>query len=297
VNLQRAAYLVALAKYMNFTRAAASLYIAQSALSQQIKVLERELGVTLVERHGPRISLTPAGEVAVTEAQHLLGTADRAVQRIRAADVGSGAVLRVALTRSWAGGAVEEVFDAFRERYPDVTIQEQRRCTAVNVDLIAQCAVDVAVVRPPLFDDRVSIRAVDSERLVIALPAGHRLADGQPIDPDQLADEPVVLWPRENAPGLYDLIVGAVWPSARPRVRQLEPDYELTLRAVAAGVGIAPIPVGRARAFAVPGVEIAELAGRPVQLPVALAVRGDNKNPAARAFDVLLDEYLARAAS
>lgn len=69
MNLQRARYLIALSDHGSFTRAAANVHVAQSALSQQIKVLERELGVPLVDRRGPQFTFTEAGKVAVREAR------------------------------------------------------------------------------------------------------------------------------------------------------------------------------------------------------------------------------------
>ncbi|GAA3154928.1 hypothetical protein GCM10020255_035570 [Rhodococcus baikonurensis] len=73
MNLQRARYLIALSDHGSFTRAAANVHVAQSALSQQIKVLERELGVPLVDRRGPQFTFTDAGRVAVREARFCSG--------------------------------------------------------------------------------------------------------------------------------------------------------------------------------------------------------------------------------
>lgn len=118
MNLQRARYLIALSDHGSFTRAAANVHVAQSALSQQIKVLERELGVPLVDRRGPQFTFTEAGKVAVREARFLIGCADRAVERIRLAARGVDGELRIAYTRSWAGGAVADLVSTYRRLYP-----------------------------------------------------------------------------------------------------------------------------------------------------------------------------------
>ena len=293
MNLQRARYLVAVAEHLSFTRAAAELYVAQSALSQQIRVLERELGVELFDRRGPRIGLTPAGEVAVREAKYLLAVADRGVSRIRAAALGSGGELIVAHTRSWTGGAVAAALGEFRRRFPDVTVTEQRGYSSYNLGLVEAGEIDVAVVRGQAGNERIAVQVCDCEGVVLALPAGHPLtvagqglglADGPPIDPLLLRDEPVVFWERRNAPGMYDAIVAALWPAGGPRVVRREADDEMVLQAVADRVGVAPMPIGRATAFRVPGVVLREIAGCTAVLDVGLATLAVNPNPAVRAL-------------
>ncbi|NKT45602.1 LysR family transcriptional regulator [Rhodococcus hoagii] len=284
MNLHRARYLVSVANHMNFTRAAADLNVAQSALSQQIKVLEREIGVTLIDRRGPRIGLTEAGRVAVQEARYLIVAADRAVARIRAAARDSGE-LRIAHTRSWAGGSIASAIREFRARYPDVAIDEHRGFTARNLELASEGVVDVAVVRPPVDGAHdLVVRVIDREELLLAVPASHEFARQSWVAPEQLADQPVVFWPRVNGPGMYDAIVEQFWSGTGPRVVRNEADDEQVLHAVAAGVGIAPMPAGRAAAFRVCGVHLCTVAGPPKYLDVGIAYRRDNPNVALRSF-------------
>lgn len=279
MNLQRAQYLVALADHLSFTRTAAALHMSQSALSQQIQVFERELGVTLIDRAGPRIGLTDAGRTAVREARFLLRAAERATERIRAAAAGGGGQLRIAHTRSWSGGAVAAALDQFRERHPDVVILEQRSFTSRNVELVVSAAVDIAVVRPPVEDPELAVRLVDREQLLIAVPTAHPFAATESVRRERLADEPVVFWPRENGPGMYDAIVAQLWPEHPPHVVRHEADDEQMLRAVAAGVGIAPVPAGRATVLQVPGVRLCRVDGPAPVVTLGLAFRPDNPNP------------------
>ncbi|GAA3970054.1 LysR family transcriptional regulator [Gordonia caeni] len=289
MNLKRAGYLVAVAEHLSFTRAATELFVAQSALSQQIKVLERELGVELFDRRGPRIALTPAGEVAVREAKYLLAAADRAAGRIRRAARGAGGTLTLALTRSWAGGRVGEAIAEFRRR-PEVEVIEHRGFSAVNLRQVVDGAADVGVVRQPVDAvDGVTVRRVDTEPVRLAVPAGHPLAAAERIDPRDLDGEPMVLWPRENAPGFYDRLAG-IWPGGTPRTVRHEADDELVLRAVADGVGVAPIPAGRAATIQVPGVVLRELAGPAVRLAVGIASLDENPNPAVADFLGIVDQ-------
>ena len=290
VNLRRARYFVAVADGLSYTKAAQGLHVAQSALSQQVKVLERELGVSLFERNGPRIALTPAGEIALEEARALLVQADRAVARIRAASNGVAGELNIAHTRSWAGGTIAQMVAQFRAKYEHVNLVEHRGFTSRNVELAVKGMVDVAVVRPPIHQSELTVRIVDHEPLLLAVPAGHRLAQLGSVQLREIENETVVFWPRENGSGMYDRIVALLWPNTAPNVVRYEADDEQVLLAVAAGVGIAPMPAGRAAAFRVPGVALCQVAGDPRTLQVGLAYRLDNPNPALKQFLDLVGE-------
>lgn len=253
MNLQRARYFVTVAKQMSFTRAAEELHVAQSALSRQVKLFEHELGVELLDRTGPRFVLTDAGRVALSEAEAVLTFVDRSVSRIRAAGRGLGGELQIAHTRSWAGGNITRAVERFRVLYPGTTITEHRGFTARNIELATAGTIDVAIVRPPIYESGLAVRVLDQEALLVAVPADHRFTSYSQIDPAELADEPVVFWPRNNGPGMHDAIVRQLWPHRPPNVVRNEADDEQVLYAVAAGVGIAPMPAGRAAPSAFQG--------------------------------------------
>ncbi|ANS31148.1 LysR family transcriptional regulator [Rhodococcus opacus M213] len=138
----------------------------------------------------------------------------------------------------------------------------------------------MAIIRPPIDNPNLVVRVLDSEQLLIAVPENHPFAGNPTIHRDALVDQPVVFWLRENGPGMYDRIVEQLWPKAPPKVVRNEADDEQVLYAVAAGVGIAPMPRGRALTFRVPGVHLCEVAGSPPTLDVGIAYRPDNPNPA-----------------
>jgi DNA-binding transcriptional LysR family regulator len=279
VNLRRARYLVTLADEQNFTRAAANLRIAQSALSQQIKVLEREVGAILIQRKGPKFTLTAAGRTAVTEARFLLQSADRAIERIRLAANGSQGRLRIAFTRSWAGGIVADLTSDYRAKLPDVNVIVQRGPSAQNLELVQTGVVDAAFVRPPIDDTELTVIVLDCEPILVAVPSSHHLAAQTEAERAQLVGEPVVFWPRQNAPGMFDVTIDQLWPSEPPNIVRFEADDEAVLHAVAEGIGIAPMPHGRAHTLRVPGTHLCTVAGQPALLDVAIAFRPDNTNP------------------
>lgn len=120
----------------------------------------------------------------------------------------------------------------------------------------------------------IRCHVVGTEELLVALPADHPLARRRRITREMIADEPVILWPRENGPGMYDRIVSQVWPRGAHIARE-EADDEQLLLAVSTGAGIAPVPEGRARALRIPGVRLRHLTAPvpTVDLAVAYPVR------------------------
>ncbi|MFJ9840460.1 LysR family transcriptional regulator [Kitasatospora sp. NPDC101155] len=286
MDLHRMRYFSVLAEELNFTRAARRLRVAQPALSQQIKALERQLGVQLVERTSRGCTLTPIGGAVAEEARRILGEVAEADRRIKAVAEGRQGSLRVAYTRSARGGVSDTLMTEFRERYPRVDVALQTGWTAHNVGELLAGRLDAAFVRPPLDVPELACRVVAEEELLLAVPTSHPLAAGRArVSRHRIGDEPVVLWPRENGPGMHALITGQLWPDGPPRIVREEPDDEQLLLAVAAGYGIAPIPEGRARVFRIPGVCLRRLT-RPV--PTVTLGLAHNPRTASPAVQLLL---------
>ncbi|WP_406483538.1 LysR family transcriptional regulator [Streptomyces sp. NBC_01615] len=289
MDLRRLRYFLVLAEELNFTRAAHRLHIAQPALSQQIRALERDIGTPLLERNSRGCRLTAVGEVVAREAGELLARADAARERIRAAVGGRQGQLRLALTRSARGGPVDALLTAFRTLHPDVDLVVRTGWTAHNITELLAGRLDAAFVRPPLGDVGLECRHIAREELLVAVPADHPLARERRVTRGRIAAELVILWPRENAPGMHDLISRQLWPDGGPRIVREEPDDEQLLLSVAAGAGIAPVPEGRARALRIPGVRLKRVTAPMPTVDLALAHQAASATPALRGLLSLVD--------
>ncbi|MCI4061722.1 LysR substrate-binding domain-containing protein [Micromonospora sp. R77] len=289
-DLRRWRYFVVLAEELHFTRAAARLRIAQPALSQQIRALERQLGVPLLHRDSHGCALTGVGEQVAAEARRLLADVDAATARIRDLVGGRGGRLRLAYTRSARGGRVDALVARFRERHPEVELVAETGWTAPNVAGLLAGRLDVAFVRPPVPEPGLTCRTVDAEELLLAVPAGHPLAAGRRrVHRTEVVGLPAVMWPRENGPGMFDRTIAQVWPDGGFHLVRQEPDDEQLLRAVAGGDVVAAVPAGRARALKVPGVRLRRFTAPVPTVDIALAWRHDTTNPAVRRLVALLD--------
>ncbi|MFT3770932.1 MAG: LysR substrate-binding domain-containing protein [Minicystis sp.] len=289
MDLRRLRYFAVLAEELHFTRAARRLRIAQPALSQQIRALEDGIGAALIDRSARGCALTPIGRLVADEAATLLAQAAAAKLRIDAAVRGQGGRLRLAYTRSARGGRVDALVARFRAENPYVEVVAETGWTAPNVAGLLAGRLDVAFVRPPVPEPGLRCRVVDTEELLLAVPVDHPLARRRRIPRDLVAGEPAVMWPRENGPGMYDRILGQVWPQGGFNLVRQEPDDEQLLRAVAGGGVVAAVPAGRARALRVDRVCLRRFTAPVPTVDVALAYPGTSANPAVLRLLALLD--------
>ncbi len=297
MDLRRLRYFVAVAEERHITRAAARLGMAQPPLSQQIRLLEAELEATLFERLPKGVALTPAGAVLLEEAYAILDAADRAGRRTRRIAVGEEGEIAGGTTTSAAlHPLVPRLLRTFRDRHPHIAYDLHEMNAAQLTEAVQAGRLAFAILRVPIVrSPDLTLLELDVERLVAALPTGHRLAPrpgqrgGGRVALAALADEPFVLVRRRAAPGLYANIVEACrWAGFEPAVTAEVERMLTNLNLVASGIGISCVPESM-RAVRVPGVTYARLdapapARRLLQAPLTLIHRRDERRPAAAAF-------------
>ena len=274
----------------SFSAAAQALAYSQSAVSQQIAVLEREAGARLVERQGRRVRLTDAGRALVRRADAILAELDAADAELRAiAGLRAGRV-RVSTFASAATTLLPAAVTAFRAAHPEVRVElslveqtgealEGLRAGRLDLVLVAQ-----PVDQPPA-DGPVETHGLLEDPMLAVLPAGHPLARRRALRLDELAGEP---WVLGGGPGCSDraTILRACHAAGfEPRVALDFPtdDYNATQGMVAAGAGITLLP---RLALAVPRDDLAvrPLAGDGPRRLVAAATRRDDQGPATQAM-------------
>jgi DNA-binding transcriptional LysR family regulator len=284
MELRQLRYFVAVAEELHFRRAAARLHISQPPLSQQIRALETELGCTLLERTRRRVELTPAGEAFLRDARAMLAELDVAVSTARAIDAGQSGVLRVSFVGSALLSIVPAAVQRFRRSRPGVEIELRERSTTEQLRALSTGVVDVALVRPPIQSDiDVHLHEVMREHTIAAIPEDHELATLRRIPLKRLAAEPLVLFPRSQAPGYHDQLIGRMAASGTtPHVVQYAPEMMTIIGLVAAGIGVSPVPASMEH-LAIDGVTYRPLSGAPDTELVALTRAGES-SPLAEAF-------------
>jgi DNA-binding transcriptional LysR family regulator len=284
VELRQLRYFVAVAEELHFRRAAERLHISQPPLSQQIRALEDELGFALLTRTRRRVELTAAGAAFLRDARALLGELEGAVATARRIDAGQTGRLRVNFVGSALFSIVPGAVERFRRSRPGVELELHERATLDQLRAVRAGVADVGLVRPPIeHDDELRVDTVLRERTVAAVPAGHPLAGLSRVPLRRLATEPLVLFPREQAPGFHDLLIDSLaGAGAVPRVIQYAPEMLTIIGLVAAGTGVSLVPASVQR-LALEGVAYRPVSGAPRSELVAITRAGED-SALARAF-------------
>ena len=196
------------AQRRSFTRAADDLHIAQQAVSQQIKALERSLGVTLLRRTPRRVELTAEGEVFLADCRRVLAAADRAARRVEAAARGELGTLRLAYTLTTAWDTIPKLLTRMAEVHPQVKVEAREVFGADIPELLAAERYDLALAPMTSYPSGFRSRTVRREPLRVALSKTDPLARRKHIQLASLADRLFEVWPRDMAPGFYDTVVG-----------------------------------------------------------------------------------------
>jgi DNA-binding transcriptional LysR family regulator len=196
------------AERRSFSRAADDLHIAQQAVSQQIKTLERSLGVTLLRRSSRRVELTAEGAVFLADCRRVLAAADRAARRARATARGEVGTLRLAYTLTTVWDTIPKLLARLTTTYPQVKVESREVFGADIPELLLAERYDLALAPMTSYPKGFHTRTVRREPLLVALSQSDPVARLKRLDLAKLADRSFELWPREMAPGFYDTIVG-----------------------------------------------------------------------------------------
>jgi DNA-binding transcriptional LysR family regulator len=243
MDLRRLRYFVAVAEELHFGRAAQRLNISQPPLSVQIRTLEREIGAPLLIRTQRRVELTEAGRVLLEEARRLLGQAEAAVIHVRRAAEGTVGRLTIGFVSTVDYSILPPLVRRFRQKYPGITLKLLELTGDRQQALLQSGELDLGLSILPSPASDLTMRPVFREPLIAAVPASHPLAARRRAALRSLAAEPFIQFPRELAPGLYDLAIAACQKAGfTPHLSQEAIQMQTILGLVAAGLGVAVVP-------------------------------------------------------
>jgi DNA-binding transcriptional LysR family regulator len=292
IDIRLLRYFIAVAETGHMTRAAERLGIGQPPLSQQIRVLETQLGVTLFERLPRGMALTDAGQAFLGDAYEVVHKLDQAVDDVRRVAAGVKGRLSVGFTSSAAlHPFVPTVIRAFRRDAPAVSLMLDESSTSELLDDLRDGHLDVAFIRQPQGDiGQIVFVQVLEESMVLAVPSAHPLAltgrAGKAAVPmTAIAADKLILYRRRTGQGLYDAIIAACHGAGfSPNIEQEAPRLLTTLSLVAAGLGVSVVPASLMR-MQVEGIVYRPLTPAP-RAPLYCAHReGVLAGPTARLLD------------
>jgi DNA-binding transcriptional LysR family regulator len=244
MELRHLRYFRAVAEELHFGRAADRLHIAQPPLSQQIRQLERELGVTLLARSTRRVELTPAGSAYLNRAVAILDAVDDATEQAQRIAEGVEGRLAIGCVGSATYSLLPQLVRALREQLPGVEVSVRGEMLApAQVTALLSGEIDLALLRPPVAQSGVLLETVRRDRLLAALPEGHALATRDELSITDLRDEEFVAHAGHGR-SVMNSVLTAMCADAGfvPRLRHEVEETSTLVTLVAAGLGVAIVP-------------------------------------------------------
>lgn len=241
MNLRDLKYLIALADLRHFGKAADACFVSQPTLSTQVRKLEEELGVTLVERAPRKVMLTPTGQDVVQRARRIVADVEQMREAARRSKDPESGSLRLGVFPTLAPYLLPHVVPQLRERFPQLELLLVEEKSDVLLQRLREGRLDAALLALPVHDEQLHAEFLFDEHFVLAAPHGHELTSRTSLGIDELSDETLLL--LEDGHCLRDQALDVCRLSGAQEKSGFRATSLETLRQmVAAGVGVTLLP-------------------------------------------------------
>ncbi len=242
MNFRALQYFVKLAEMKHFSKAAEACFVSQPTLSTQIRKLEEELGVSLVERAPRKIMLTPIGEDIAHRARHVLRDIEHIKDAARGSKDPESGTIKLGIFPTLAPYLLPHVIPVIRRRYPELRLQLAEEKTEDILNMLDQGRLDAGLLALPVEEHGLEVEILFEEPFVMAMPASHPLCDKQSISLHDLEGEELLLLEeghclREHALAVCELA------GAHERVDFHATSMETLRQMVASNAGVTLMPV------------------------------------------------------
>jgi DNA-binding transcriptional LysR family regulator len=286
VELRHLRYFVAVAEELHFRRAAERLYVAQPAVSEQIRKLEAELGVRLFDRTNRSVLLTDSGKALLEQARRVLHQAEVAQLAARNATKQGTLRLRVGYMPHSLPASVPRALQHLSSASPTVDVSLETGSALGLIEALRDRWLDAVVAGLPAPTNGLRATSLGPQHLVAALPVRDPRSTESEVSIERLAPDRLVVLPRDANPALYDAIVSLCRSAGLSTqfVEVAEPSVEAVLLAVSATGAAALLPESVTERYAAPGVRLLELAEPEPAFESAVLTHPDTDNLAVLAF-------------
>lgn len=289
---------VVTAEELHFGRAAMRLNMTQPPLSRQIQLLERELGVQLLERSSRQVKLTPAGSTFLPEARRIIRLAETSALAARRVAKGESGRLSIGFTAVAGYSFLPRIVARARASLPHFELELFEMVSTDQFEALMTGQIDIAFVRPPVEQASFESRLMLRESLVAALPAGDPRADQPSLAPSDFDGGPLIMYSRIGA-GYFNNMLTRLFDAAGalPEYAQHVTQIHSMLGLVRAGIAPALVPAS-AVDLHMDGIQFRKFATRPEHpVEMHMAWRRDNGNPALQPMLTLCAEFASNVAS
>ncbi|OBG51408.1 transcriptional regulator [Mycolicibacterium fortuitum] len=238
-DLRRLRQFIAIGDLGSITAAAPSLHISQQALSSSMQQLEKDLNATLFRREGRRLTLTPAGELLLAEGRALLAAARTVSERVQQAAGGDAEVFVIGHTPAVSATEAYTLLEPAITAFPEASFTFRQLYPDQLNDAVLDGTVQLGLRRGVLPTNELATAILGYDRVRLALPREHRLADRASVDIHELAGDRIALWAPPGTSYYSDFLMAAC------RRAGFEPDYVVS-RVQGAATVAAPLTTGAA---------------------------------------------------
>lgn len=242
MNLRDLRYLVALADHKHFGHAAAACFVSQPTLSTQIRKLENELGVILVERAPRKVMLTPAGRTITERARRIVSEVEQIKEAARRTQDPEAGSIRLGMFPTLGPYLLPHVVPRLRQRFPRLELLLVEEKSPVLLSRLHEGKLDAILLALPLNDDQLHIEFLFEEPFLLAVPEHHPLANRDSLAMADLANERLLL--LEDGHCLRDQALDVCQLAGAGEKSEFQATSLETLRQmVAADVGVTLLPM------------------------------------------------------
>jgi DNA-binding transcriptional LysR family regulator len=285
MEIRHLRYFCVLAEQLHFTKAALLLNVAQPALSHQMKQLEAELGTPLLERTNRRVRLTAAGEVFFHRATRILEQVDRAARETARVGQGEAGNLVIGVVSTAVCSVVPELLRSLRREAPHISIDIREMEPAEQVEALRRETIDIGLLFLAIQDRAFDSLVVSRERLIMALPTGHRAATAERVRLEDLETETFLIPRRQPVSGFHEIVLETLRSGGVPAPR-LQPTrlLQTAVFLVAGQLGVALVPESFRQHLRVRGCVYRDIAGTPAYADLIGLWRRSDMPPVLRRF-------------
>jgi DNA-binding transcriptional LysR family regulator len=282
MELRQLRYFVAVAEELHFRRAAERLYVAQPAVSEQVRKLEAELGVRLFERTNRSVAITDAGAALLEEGRRVLEQADVAQRAARGAADQIGARLRIGHLPDALPPELPRALAHLRGSTASLRVSTESAPAAQLADAVRTQRLDAAVIDLPASTHGLTATPLARQHLVVAMPSDDSRSHATALRLDRLAPDRLITPPRDVNPAFHATLISLLRREglATTLMEVGEPRVESVLLAVAASGVLALLPASAAAYAPVAGVRLVPLEeNEPAIEPAVVTLAGRQHLP------------------
>jgi DNA-binding transcriptional LysR family regulator len=286
MDIRQLKYFISVAEHLNFTEAAKHLFVAQSAVSQQIADLEKKIGVQLFIRNKRSVKLTNAGTVLLAEAINLVKKSEEAVEKARQADLGIIGSLNIGFLGYTEKNFLPPLIRKFKNDYPKVDLRLEQYNHGFLIEALSSGDLDVGFTFLFGLDNITGLEKekVFTETISVVMHCEHPLADKSSINIGDLANEKFIALDREESPqGFNQTLLICAHSGFSPNIVSEPKLLQTVLLQVDCGAGIAILPKSL-KLQASPSLRFIDIEGEKAEYELVAAWRKSNDNPSIPLF-------------